>query len=87
MNSLPLLGRLSLRRVFHVFSAFGGGVISYHSLTSDLILRSIKRGSATELNDRRVNALKDLHRLLELYAPSWYTEELHKKTVAALRAK
>jgi len=52
-----------------------------------MILRPIKHGAATELNDRVVNALKDLHRLLELYAPSWYTEELHKKTAAALRAK
>jgi hypothetical protein len=62
-------------------------VISYDSVTSDRTLRPIKRGSATELNDRMVNALRDLHALLELYAPSWYTEELHKKTAAALRAK
>jgi hypothetical protein len=87
LNSLSLLGKLSLRRAFRVFSTFGGGVISYDSVTSDLILRPIKHGAATELNDRVVNALKDLHRLLELYAPSWYTEELHKKTAAALRAK
>ena len=67
---------------------WGGGVISDDSSASDVILRPIKRGSsARELNERVVNALKDLHRLLELYAPSWYTEELHKKTAAALRAK
>jgi len=71
-----------------VLSAFGGGVISDDSAASDLILRPIKRGgSATELNERMVDVVKDLHRLLQLYAPSWYTEELHKKTAAALRAK
>jgi len=47
----------------------------------------LSAAAARELNERVVNALKDLHRLLELYAPSWYTEELHKKNAAALRAK
>jgi hypothetical protein len=72
------------RRVFCA-RAFAGGVISDDSAASDLILRPIKRGgSVRELNEPVVNALKDLHRLLELYAPSWYTEDLHKKTAAAL---
>jgi len=63
-------------------------VISNDSAASNLIPRPPKRaGPATELNERVINALKDLHRLLEPYAPSWYTEELHQKNAAALRAK
>lgn len=56
------------------------------SEASDLSLRSSGGCSTAELNEQVVNALRDVYRLLELYAPAWYTEELHKKTVAALRA-
>jgi hypothetical protein len=41
-------------------------------------------GSAHEVNERVVNTLRDVHHLLELYGPTWYTEELHKKIVAFL---
>jgi hypothetical protein len=34
---------------------------------------------------RLVDALSELHDLLEAYAPSWYTEEHHDKVLAALR--
>jgi len=44
------------------------------------------RGSSTELNEEIVSTLKEVHFLLESYAPTWFTEELHKKTVAALQA-
>lgn len=35
---------------------------------------------------RLADALSELHRLLEDYAPSWYTQKHHEKAVAALRA-
>ena len=34
---------------------------------------------------RLVDALSELHDLLEQYAPSWYTQEHHEKALAALR--
>ena len=41
--------------------------------------------SAAELEPTRlVDALSELHDLLEAYAPSWYTEEHHDKVLAAL---
>jgi hypothetical protein len=41
--------------------------------------------SAGELEPTRlVDALSELHDLLEAYAPSWYTEEHHDKVLAAL---
>ncbi len=33
---------------------------------------------------RLVEALSDLHQLLEEYAPTWYTEEHHRKAESAL---
>ena len=37
-------------------------------------------------NSRRLReALSDLYRLLEEYAPSWYTEQYREKAQAALR--
>ena len=33
---------------------------------------------------RLVEALSDLHNLLEEYAPAWYTEEHHRKVESAL---
>lgn len=35
--------------------------------------------------DRLIEALSDLHNLLEEYAPSWYTEEHHRKAASALQ--
>jgi len=35
---------------------------------------------------RLVDALSELHDLLEEYAPSWYTEEHHDKAMAAMQA-
>ena len=40
----------------------------------------------TELNERLGNAVAELYQLLELYAPPWYTEELHSKAEATLLA-
>ena len=60
-------------------------MVSDNSTGNDLSLGGIKDGgSANAVNARVVNTLKDVHRLLELYAPRWYTEELHKKIVSAL---
>lgn len=33
-----------------------------------------------------IEALSDLHNLLEEYAPAWYTEEHHRKAERALHA-
>ena len=47
----------------------------------------IKSGSsAVELNERLGNTVNELYELLELYAPAWYTEELHERAEAALLA-
>lgn len=35
---------------------------------------------------RLIEALSDLHDLLEQYAPSWYTEEHHLKAESALQS-
>jgi hypothetical protein len=60
-------------------------MVSDNSTADDLSLGGIQDGgSANEVNAPAVNTLKDVHRLLELYAPRWYTEELHKKIVSAL---
>lgn len=34
-----------------------------------------------------IEALSDLHSLLEEYAPAWYTEEHHRKAELALRSR
>jgi len=61
-------------------------MVSDNSKANDLSLWPTNGGgSLKEQNERVVNALKDVHSLLELYAPTWYTEEMHMKTVAALQ--
>lgn len=57
------------------------------------IQKRVVRGSNSCANDRRPNnplrvreALSDLYRLLEEYAPSWYTEEYREKAQAALQS-
>jgi hypothetical protein len=42
--------------------------------------------SQIELNARLGNMVNELYQLLELYAPAWYTEDLHEKAEAALLA-
>jgi hypothetical protein len=60
-------------------------MVSDNPTANDSSLTGIKdSGSANEVNAQVVNTLKDVHRLLELYAPRWYTEELHMKIVSAL---
>jgi hypothetical protein len=41
-------------------------------------------GSQATPSERVRHTLMRLHRLLQLYAPVWYTEELQKETEAAL---
>ena len=49
--------------------------------------KPIKRGRPLiELNERLGNAVSELYQLLELYAPAWYTKELHTKAEATLLA-
>jgi hypothetical protein len=44
-------------------------------------------GSDTTLDrERLVKALQELHRLLEDYAPSWYTRKYHDRAEAALHS-
>ncbi len=60
-------------------------MVSNNSTANDFSLAGIKDGgSANEVNARVVSTLRDVHHLLELYAPVWFTEELHKKIVSAL---
>jgi hypothetical protein len=60
-------------------------MISDGSEASDVNLRPLENGSSQiELNERVGNTVRELYRLLELYAPAWYTEELHEKAEAAL---
>ena len=56
------------------------------------IQKQVVRGSNSCANDRQPNnslrlreALSDLYRLLEEYAPFWYTEEYKEKAEAALQ--
>jgi hypothetical protein len=41
-------------------------------------------GSQNELSRQVGDTVRELHQLLELYAPVWYTEELHDSVEAAL---
>ena len=57
------------------------------SQATDSDPQPVKSGSPQiELNQRLGNAVNELYQLLELYAPAWYTEELHKTAEAALLA-
>ncbi len=48
-------------------------------------LPSLRRHNDSQSERARlVEALSDLHDLLEEYAPSWYTEEHHRKAESAL---
>jgi hypothetical protein len=48
--------------------------------------RQIKSdGSQIQPSEQVENTFRELHQLLELYAPAWYTEELHDHAEAALR--
>ena len=50
-------------------------------------LSSLRRpNDDTSERARLVEALSDLHSLLEEYAPGWYTEEHHRKAELALHA-
>ena len=42
-------------------------------------------GPQIELIEQLGNTVKELHDLLEMYAPTWYTPELHEKAEAALQ--
>ena len=54
--------------------------------TRDSNLQPIESASLQELNHRVGDTVSELYQLLELYAPAWYTEELHQKAEAALLA-
>lgn len=49
-----------------------------------------QKGKASQVADMEkeqlIEVLSLLHGLLEEYAPSWYTQELHQKAEAALKA-
>jgi hypothetical protein len=60
--------------------------MSDYSEGRDQNLRPIGGGSSMEPHERVRSTLKEIHSLLELYAPAWYPEELYTETVAALQA-
>ena len=63
----------------------GDHMISDGSDASAVNLRPPENdGSQATPNERVRHTLMRLHRLLQLYAPVWYTEELQKETEAAL---
>jgi hypothetical protein len=48
--------------------------------------RQIKSdGAQIQPSEQVGNTFRELHQLLELYAPMWYTEELHNQAETALR--
>ena len=47
-------------------------------------LSSLRRQNHKSERTRLIEALSDLHNLLEEYAPAWYTEEHHRKAESAL---
>ncbi len=52
------------------------------------ISRLLNYQSEAELDRARlVEALAELHNLLEEYAPTWYTQEHHEKAMSALQAR
>ena len=64
----------------------GGDMASKGSQVTNSNLRPTRSGSShVELNERLANTVNELYQLLELYAPAWYTEELHEKAESALR--
>jgi hypothetical protein len=79
-------GKGSISKSFQVFCLQRDGMISDYSEARDQNLRPIRGGSSTEPHERVLSTLKEIHNLLELYAPAWYSEELYTETVAALRA-
>jgi hypothetical protein len=55
------------------------------SAGSETNCRQIKsNGSQIEPSEQAGRTLRELHQLLELYAPIWYTEELHNNVEVAL---
>lgn len=52
-----------------------------------MFLAHTKRGEATlyQRRNKLTVVLQDLHRLLEDYAPEWYTYEHHRRSVLGLR--
>ena len=57
------------------------------SEATDSAPQSTASGSGLiELNERLGNAVNELYQLLELYAPAWYTEELHTRAEVILLA-
>jgi hypothetical protein len=54
---------------------------------SKSIPRLNNRGSSQfALREQLGDTVRELYELLELYAPVWYTQELHDKSEAALQA-
>jgi len=53
-----------------------GSEANYQQIKSD--------GSQIKSSERVENTFRELHQLLELYAPVWYTEELHDNVEVAL---
>ena len=50
-------------------------------------ISSLRRHDTDSERTRLIEALSDLHNLLEEYAPVWYTEEHHHKAESALHPR
>jgi hypothetical protein len=68
-----------------MLTIMGSAVGSAAELRESSHTSQLKNESASE-RTRLIDALSDLHSLLEEYAPAWYTEEHHRKAELALRA-
>ena len=64
-----------------------GDTVSNHLQQSTEEMFRVEPDTETDLDRARLaDALTELHRLLEEYAPSWYTQKHHEKVQAALRS-
>lgn len=59
-----------------------------HKLATQTKLSSLRRHNENK-SERAllIEALSDLHNLLEEYAPAWHTEEHHRKAELALHSR
>jgi len=61
-------------------------MLNTHDLRAGNFARPLNSESETDpVEERLAEALADLHKLLNEYAPSWYTQEHHTKVESALQ--
>ena len=65
-----------------VMESNGNRVLHTKTVTKPAMLHKNKETSSERA--RLIEALTELHNLLEEYSPSWYTQEHHRKVESAL---